>query len=103
MKPIVIKRDGSQVSFNALRIAEAILKASGVIRYQSLTGAKCFGSPVCVYSRKVAVTFLAFVVINLLLKITFDRRQVFNWVNSVFIAKLYVDRPNNKSPPVLDN
>ncbi|WP_415227692.1 anaerobic ribonucleoside-triphosphate reductase, partial [Psychromonas sp.] len=32
MKPVVIKRDGSQVPFNALRIAEAILKASGAAR-----------------------------------------------------------------------
>ncbi|MFT7052873.1 MAG: anaerobic ribonucleoside-triphosphate reductase [Psychromonas sp.] len=32
MKPVVIKRDGSQAPFNALRIAEAILKASGAAR-----------------------------------------------------------------------
>ena len=32
VKPVVIKRDGSQVPFNALRISEAILKASGVAR-----------------------------------------------------------------------
>ncbi|MDA7745992.1 anaerobic ribonucleoside-triphosphate reductase [Psychromonas sp.] len=32
MKPVVIKRDGSQVPFNALRIAEAVLKASGAAR-----------------------------------------------------------------------
>ena len=32
MKPVVIKRDGSQVPFNPQRIAEAILKASGVAR-----------------------------------------------------------------------
>lgn len=32
MKPVVIKRDGSQVPFNSLRIAEAILKASGAAR-----------------------------------------------------------------------
>ena len=32
MKPVVIKRDGSQVPFSTLRIAEAILKASGAAR-----------------------------------------------------------------------
>ena len=32
MKPVVIKRDGSQAPFNAQRIAEAILKASGAAR-----------------------------------------------------------------------
>lgn len=32
MKTVVIKRDGSQVPFNAQRIAEAILKASGAVR-----------------------------------------------------------------------
>jgi len=32
MKTVVIKRDGSQVPFSAQRIAEAILKASGVAR-----------------------------------------------------------------------
>ncbi|MCP4322731.1 MAG: anaerobic ribonucleoside-triphosphate reductase [Alteromonadales bacterium] len=32
MKTVVIKRDGSQVPFNAQRIAEAILKASGAAR-----------------------------------------------------------------------
>lgn len=32
MKPVVIKRDGSQVPFNAVRIAEAVLKASGAAR-----------------------------------------------------------------------
>ena len=32
MKPVVIKRDGSQVPFSALRIAEAVLKASGAAR-----------------------------------------------------------------------
>jgi len=36
MKPIVIKRDGSQVPFNALRIAEAILKASGAARCKGI-------------------------------------------------------------------
>ena len=32
MKTVVIKRDGSQAPFNAQRIAEAILKASGAAR-----------------------------------------------------------------------
>ena len=36
MKPVVIKRDGSQVPFNSLRIAEAILKASGAARCKGI-------------------------------------------------------------------
>ena len=32
MKPVVMKRDGSQAPFNSLRIAEAILKTSGAAR-----------------------------------------------------------------------
>jgi len=36
MKPIVIKRDGSQVPFSTQRIAEAILKASGVARCKGI-------------------------------------------------------------------
>jgi len=40
MKPVVIKRDGSQIPFNALRISEAILKASGVARCK---GVDAFG------------------------------------------------------------
>lgn len=34
MKPVVIKRDGSQVPFNALRISEAVLKASGAAHFK---------------------------------------------------------------------
>ncbi len=48
MKTVVIKRDGSQVPFNAQRIAEAILKASGAARckgdrdrYGRRTSASC--------------------------------------------------------------
>ncbi|MCW8995637.1 MAG: anaerobic ribonucleoside-triphosphate reductase [Psychromonas sp.] len=36
MKPVVIKRDGTQVPFNSLRIAEAILKASGAARCKGI-------------------------------------------------------------------
>jgi anaerobic ribonucleoside-triphosphate reductase len=36
MNPVVIKRDGTQVPFKALRIAEAILKASGAARCKGI-------------------------------------------------------------------
>ena len=93
MKTIVIKRGGSQFPFSTLSIAEGILRASEGLFDELL------GSSVDLTKKKVSAYFLAYTAIGFLLKVTLDRRQVLTWVNSVFIGKLCVERPNNKSPP----
>jgi len=65
-----------------------------------------FGSPVriCRGREKVIKSYVIPILINflaLLIKFTLDRRQVLAWLNVVFFIKLYVERPNNKSPPKL--
>jgi len=99
VKTVVNKRDGSQVPFNAQSIAKAILIASEKLIVGDLNEAMFFGSPANVTKRKVIITFLASSAIYFLFELIFDRRQLLTWVNSVFIIKLYVNRPNNKSPP----
>lgn len=116
MNPVVIKRDGCRVSFDILRIKEAVLGASidakeniidesiGImmdyILYDAII-AKKIGQKKCNYFYAISCYVLFFTTIFKLLISLYVRNRSYNILLTIgFIKNQCIGRIKNRSPPL---
>lgn len=105
MNPVVIKRDGCRLSFDVLRIKEAILSAtiddSINLILDDTIPLKKTGQKNCNYFYAIYCSFLFFTTIFKLLISLYLRNRLYNIFLTIgFIKNQCIGRIKNRSPPV---
>ena len=95
--------DGSNIQFDFFRIEEAIKIASGrfipVIKRSTSVDSRYSGEPSWNLDLLLSIISFRLMFTWVLLGRVVDRRQLKTTSSITLVVKLYVERPNNKSPP----